>query len=396
MEKFNLTYVKNKKSKADISDFDYESAKTVNNFHKSFYIYEKTPLVDLKNLAKEIGLKSIFVKDESYRFGLNAFKVLGASYAIANYIKDKICLDENNLSFDEITSSETKEKLGKITFATATDGNHGRAVAWTANKLGQKSKVFMPKGSSLERLENIRRENSDANIMEVNYDDCVRLAAKYAEENKGVLIQDTSWEGYTDVPKNIMKGYMTMAYEAYNDFREKGIFPSHIFLQAGVGSMAASVTAFFRNVMKDNPPKIIIVEPNKANCLYRTADANDGKLHFVKGDLDSIMAGLNCGEPVTIGWPILESYADYFLSVDDIFTKIGMRVLANNISDDKKIISGESGAVTSGIVYSLMTDDSLRNYREKIGLDKDSVVFCISTEGDTDKKSYKEIICGEK
>lgn len=396
MEKFNLTYIKNKKSKADISDFDYESAKTVNNFHKSFDIYEKTPLVDLKNLAKEIGLKSFFVKDESYRFGLNAFKVLGASYAIANFIRDKIGLDENTFTFDEITSGETRKKLGHIIFSTATDGNHGRAVAWTANKLGQKSKVFMPKGSSLERLENIRRENSDANIMEVNYDDCVRLAAKFAEENKGVLIQDTSWEGYTDVPKNIMKGYMTMAYEACNDFREKGIFPSHIFLQAGVGSMAASVTAFFRNVMKDNPPKIIIVEPNKANCLYRTADANDGKLHFVKGDLDSIMAGLNCGEPVTIGWPILESYADYFLSVDDIFTKIGMRVLANNISDDKKIISGESGAVTSGIVYSLMTDDSLRNYREKIGLDKDSVVLCISTEGDTDKKSYKEIICGEK
>ncbi|WP_297392382.1 diaminopropionate ammonia-lyase [uncultured Peptoniphilus sp.] len=396
MEKFNLTYVKNKKSKADISDFDYESAKTVNNFHKSFDIYEKTPLVDLKNLAKEIGLKNFFVKDESYRFGLNAFKVLGASYAIANFIREKIGLDENKFTFDEITSGETRKKLGDIIFSTATDGNHGRAVAWTANKLGQKSKVFMPKGSSLERLENIRRENSDANIMEVNYDDCVRLAAKFAEENKGVLIQDTSWEGYTDVPRNIMKGYMTMAYEVYNDFREKGIFPSYIFLQAGVGSMAASVTAFFRNVMKDNPPKIIIVEPNKANCLYRTADANDGKLHFVKGDLDSIMAGLNCGEPVTIGWPILESYADYFLSVDDIFTKIGMRVLANNISDDKKIISGESGAVTSGIVYSLMTDDSLRNYREKIGLDKDSVVLCISTEGDTDKKSYKEIICGEK
>lgn len=396
MEKFNLTYVKNKKSKTDISDFDYESAKTVNNFHKSFDIYEKTPLVDLKNLAKEIGLKSFFVKDESYRFGLNAFKVLGASYAIANFIREKIGLDENKFTFDEITSAETRKKLGHIIFSTATDGNHGRAVAWTANKLGQKSKVFMPKGSSPERLENIIRENSDANIMEVNYDDCVRLAAKFAEENKGVLIQDTSWEGYTDVPKNIMKGYMTMAYEAHNDFREKGIFPSHIFLQAGVGSMAASVTAFFRNVMKDNPPKIIIVEPNKANCLYRTADANDGKLHFVKGDLDSMMAGLNCGEPVTIGWPILESYADYFLSVDDIFTKIGMRVLANNISDDKKIISGESGAVTSGIVYSLMTDDSLRNYREKIGLDKDSVVLCISTEGDTDKKSYKEIICEEK
>lgn len=392
MDKFNLTYIKNKNFNTDISDFDYESAKIVNNFHKSFDSYEITPLVDLKNLSKEIGIEGFFVKDESYRFGLNAFKVLGASYAIANYIKDKIGLDENDLSFDEITSSETKEKLGKITFATATDGNHGRAVAWTANKLGQISKVFMPKGTSLERLENIRRENSDANIMEENYDDCVRLAAKFAEENKGVLIQDTSWEGYIDVPKNIMKGYLTMAFEVYNELKEKDIMPTHIFLQAGVGSMAASITAFFRNVFKDNPPKIIIVEPNKANCLYRTADANDGKLHFVKGDLNSIMAGLNCGEPVTIGWPILENYADYFLSVDDNYTKIGMRLLANPIKNDRKIISGESGAVTSGIVYELMTYDDLKDYREEIGLNKDSVVLCFSTEGDTDKKSYREIV----
>lgn len=392
MDKFNLTYIKNKNFNADISDFSYNSAKIVNNFHRSFDNYEITPLVDLKNLAKEIGLKGFFVKDESYRFALNAFKVLGASYAIANYIKDKIGLDENSFTFDEITSSETREKLGKITFATATDGNHGRAVAWTANKLGQSSKVFMPKGTSLERLENIRRENSDANIMDENYDDCVRLAAKFAEENKGVLIQDTSWEGYIDVPKNIMKGYLTMAFEAYNDLKEKDIIPTHIFLQAGVGSMAASITAFFRNVLKNNPPKIIIVEPNRANCLYRTADANDGKLHFVKGDLNSIMAGLNCGEPVTIGWPILENYADYFLSVDDNYTKIGMRLLANPIKNDRKIISGESGAVTSGIVYALMTDDDLKDYREEIGLNKDSVVLCFSTEGDTDKKSYREIV----
>lgn len=392
MDKFNLTYIKNKNFNADISDFDYKSAKIVNNFHKSFDSYEITPLVDLKNLSKDIGIKGFFVKDESYRFGLNAFKVLGASYAIANYIKDKIGLDENDLSFDEITSSETKEKLGKITFATATDGNHGRAVAWTANKLGQISKGFMPKGTSIERLENIRRENSDANIMEENYDDCVRLAAKFAEENKGVLIQDTSWEGYIDVPKNIMKGYLTMAFEVYNELKEKDIMPTHIFLQAGVGSMAASITAFFRNVLKDNPPKVIIVEPNKANCLYRTADANDGKLHFVKGDLNSIMAGLNCGEPVTIGWPILENYADYFLSVDDNYTKIGMRLLASPIKNDRKIISGESGAVTSGIVYELMTDDDLKDYREAIGLNKDSIVLCFSTEGDTDKKAYREIV----
>lgn len=396
MEDFNLTYIKNKKTGADISDFDIESAKIVNNFHKSFDIYEKTPLVDLKNLAEEIGLRKFFVKDESYRFGLNAFKVLGASYAMAKFIAKEIGIDINKLTFDEIRSETTRKKLENLNFVTATDGNHGRAVAWTANKLHQKSKVFMPKGSSLERLENIRRENSDARIMNYNYDDCVRLAEKYARENRGVLIQDTSWEDYEEIPKNIMKGYMTMALEAYEELKEKDILPSHIFLQAGVGSLATAITGFFRNVMKEEAPKIIIVEANKANCIYKTAKANDGKLHSVKGNFESIMAGLNCGEVVSIGWPILVSYIDYFISVDDFYSAIGMRVLGNTIGNDRKIISGESGAVTSGVVYKLMTDESLKEYKEEIGLDKNSIVLCFSTEGDTDKLSYRKIVWEDK
>lgn len=396
MDKFNLTYIKNKNFNADISDFSYESAKIVNNYHKSFDIYKATPLVDLKNLANELGIKGFFVKDESYRFGLNAFKVLGASYAMAKFIAEKIGMDINKLTFDEITSETTRKKLGNLTFVTATDGNHGRAVAWTANKLHQKSKIFIPKGSSLERLENIRRENSDASIMDYNYDDCVRLAEKYARENRGVLIQDTSWENYEEIPKNIMKGYMTMALEAYEELKEKDMLPSHIFLQAGVGSLATAITGFFRNVMKEEAPKIIIVEANKANCIYKTAKANDGKLHRVKGNLDSIMAGLNCGEVVSIGWPILESYIDYFISVDDFYSAIGMRVLGNTIGNDRKIISGESGAVTSGVVYKLMTDESLKEYKEEIGLDKNSIVLCFSTEGDTDKLSYRKIVWEDK
>ena len=396
MDKFNLTYIKNKNFNADISDFSYESAKIVNNYHKSFDIYKATPLVDLKNLANELGIKGFFVKDESYRFGLNAFKVLGASYAMAKFIAEKIGMDINKLTFDEITSESTRTKLGNLTFVTATDGNHGRAVAWTANKLHQKSKIFMPKGSSLERLENIRRENSDASIMDYNYDDCVRLAEKYARENSGILIQDTSWENYEEIPKNIMKGYMTMALEAYEELKEKDMLPSHIFLQAGVGSLATAITGFFRNVMKEEAPKIIIVEANKANCIYKTAKANDGKLHSVKGNLDSIMAGLNCGEVVSIGWPILEAYIDYFISVDDFYSAIGMRVLGNTIGNDRKIISGESGAVTSGVVYKLMTDESLKEYKEEIGLDKNSIVLCFSTEGDTDKLSYRKIVWEDK
>lgn len=392
MEKFNLTKIEKHYENADISDLGLKTAEIARKFHQSFDMYEVTPLADLKNLSKEIGLKRFFVKDESYRFGLNAFKVLGASFAIANYIADKLGMNIEDLSYEKIKSKEIKEKLGDITFTTATDGNHGRAVAWTARELSQKSKVFMPKGSSIERLENIRKENSDANIMDANYDECVRIAAKYAEDNNGALIQDTSWEGYEKTPRDILKGYMTMALEAYEVLKEKDILPTHIFIQAGVGSLASGVTAFFRNVLKENQPKIIVVEPNKANCLYRTAKANDGKLHIVDGQLDSIMAGLNCGEPVTIGWPILENNVDYFISVDDIYTAAGMRILGNPLGDDRKVISGESGAVTSGVVYKLMTDENLKEYKNTLELDENSVVLCFSTEGDTDKKGYRDIV----
>lgn len=392
MENFNLVKLERKTRDADVSFLNEDVAKKAISFHKSFPQYEETPLVELKNLSKEIGLKNFFVKDESYRFGLNAFKVLGGSYAIGNYIADRLNMDLTDLPYEVMISDKIREQLGEVTFATATDGNHGRGVAWTANQLKQKSKVFMPKGSAQERLDNIRKENADADIYEYNYDECVRLADKYAKENNGIMVQDTSWDGYEDIPRWIMQGYMTMAYEAYNELKAKNQLPTHIFLQAGVGSMASAVTGFFASVMKDNLPVITIVEPNQANCLYKTAKADDGELHFVTGDLDSIMAGLCCGEPVTIGWPILSSYAQYFLSVDDSYSAHGMRLLGNGLGDDTKIISGESGSVTSGVVHKLMTDERLADYKKEIGLDENSVVLCISTEGDTDKEGYRRIV----
>ena len=327
MNKFNLISYKNENTGTDINFLNYNIAEKVFNYHKSFPQYKKTPLVSLSNLAKQSGLKEFYVKDESYRFGLNAFKVLGGSYCIACYIAEKIGVDIESLTYDKLISSEVKNKIGEITFTTATDGNHGRGIAWTANKIGQKANIFMPKGSSKERLDNILKENATANIYNWNYDECVRQAGKYAKENNGVMVQDTSWEGYEKIP--------------------------HIFLQAGVGSFAAAITGFFANVMKNNLPIITIVEPNKANCLYKTAKANDGKLHNVDGDLDSIMAGLCCGEPATIGWPILSTYTNFFISVDDTYAAHGMRLLGNTLNEDKKIISGESGAVTSGVVHPL-------------------------------------------
>ena len=273
---------------------------------------------------------------------------------------------------------------------TATDGNHGRGVAWTAHELGLKAAVYMPKGSAPERLENIRRLGAEAEITSVNYDDTVRFAAECEKKYGWVLVQDTAWEGYEDIPTWIMQGYTTMALETAEQLGDE--IPTHIFLQAGVGAMAGAVTGFFTDYYKEKKPVIVIVEPDKADCIYRTAAANDGTLHIVKGDMDSIMAGLCCGEPCTIGWRMLSRYAEHFVSMPDYVAAKGMRVLGNPVGDDERIISGESGAATCGFLAELLMSRSLCEMRERIGITKESRVLCISTEGDTDRENYRRIV----
>lgn len=378
--------------KTDIQFLNLEEANNVHKFHKSFPQYEPTPLAVLDNLAKELGVSKIFVKDESYRFGLNAFKALGGSFAIGHYLAEKLEMNPAELTYDKLVSSEVKERLGELTFITATDGNHGRGVAWTAKQLQQKSVVYMPKGSSEERLNHIKNEGSDASITDVNYDDTVRLAAQHAEENNWVLVQDTAWENYEEIPKKIMQGYITMAFEAYEQLKESGEKPTHIFIQAGVGSMAAAVQGFFANVYGDDRPITVVVEPDKADCIFKTAEANDGTLHFVKGDMDTIMAGLACGEPSTLGWEILKDYADAFLSCPDNIAAQGMRILAAPIKDDAQVISGESGAVGVGAVSELVRRSKYAQLKEQLQINADSKILFFSTEGDTDAEHFKKVV----
>ena len=373
----------------DISAFSVEEALKARRFHSTFPVYEKTPLVSLEKLAEKTGVKDIYLKDESYRFGLNAFKVLGAGYAIANEIGKRIGKGITELSAESILSKETKEKIGDITFVTATDGNHGRGVAWTANQLGQKSVVYMPKGSALERLENIRKEGASADIMDMNYDDAVRLAQKNAEEKGWIVVQDTAWEGYEDIPRWIMQGYTTMGHEIMEQIPEK---PTHIFLQAGVGSMAGAMTGFFSNLYANDKPVIVIVEPAKADCLYQTAKADDGELHIVTGDMDTIMAGLACGEPCTIGWEVLKGYADAFVRCPEYMAADGMRVLAAPAKGDTAVVAGESGAAAFGAMVNLLLDEELAEYKKMLKLDENSRILCISTEGDTDKENYQNVV----
>ena len=389
-EEFKLVQLQHgTEEKYDINFLNEEEARKVQQFHASFPVYEKTPLAALPDTAAALGLGAMYVKDESYRFGLNAFKVLGGSYAIGNYLAQKLGMDISELPYEKMISDEVREKLGEITFVTATDGNHGRGVAWTANQLKQKAVVYMPKGSAEERLKNIQAEGADASITDLNYDEAVRLANSQAEKNGWVMVQDTAWEGYEDIPTWIMQGYGTMGFEAWGQLSEK---PTHIFLQAGVGSMAGAVTGFFSNVYKEDRPIITIVEPNKADCLFRTAEANDGKLHFVTGDMNTIMAGLACGEPCSIGWNVLHSYADNFISCPDYAAAKGMRILGNPEGKDGKVISGESGAATVGCVAEIMTNPDLAWLKEKLQLDENSKVLFFSTEGDTDKENYKAVV----
>ncbi|MBE5808864.1 MAG: diaminopropionate ammonia-lyase, partial [Clostridiales bacterium] len=252
-------------------DFGLSRAREAQAFHASLPGYAPTPLVRLDGLAKRLGVGRIYVKDESFRFGLNAFKALGGSYAMHRYM-----------------ASHSHED--RPTFVTATDGNHGRGVAWAAGRMGCPAHVYMPEGTAAERLENIRLLGADARILPMSYDDCVRHAARQAEENGWVLLQDTAWDGYRDIPMDIMAGYTTMALEIAEQLQDG--MPTHIFLQAGVGSMAAAVAAFFCDISMGARPRFIVVEPTHADCFYQTALHRDGRLHDAQGPLDSMMAGL--------------------------------------------------------------------------------------------------------
>lgn len=371
-----------------------ENVEQARAFHRSFPQYDLTPLHALPGMAAKLGIGSLYVKDESYRFGLNAFKVLGGSFAIGKYIAKQLGKDIREVGHSYLTSGQFQDSFTPTTFFTATDGNHGRGVAWAARQLGQRCVVHMPKGSAKERYDNIAAEGAAVTIEEVNYDECVRIAAAEAAQTKnGVIVQDTAWEGYEEIPGWIMQGYGTMAAEAAEQLRRCGVLkPSHIFVQAGVGSLAGAVVGYFSGLFPDNPPKFIIMEAQSAACLYKGAVA--GQMQTVGGDLETIMAGLACGEPNILGWEILQNHATVFVSCPDEVAASGMRMLAAPVRGDTPIVSGESGAVGMGLLAAIMKDPACAQLRRTLELDGSSRVLLFSTEGDTDPKQYEKIVWG--
>lgn len=382
-----------------VANMSLDEMKKASDFHKSFPQYTVTPLTRLQSLADYLGLSRIYVKDESYRFGLNAFKVLGGSYAIARYIAEQLGKDVSEVPYSVLTSEKLREEFGQATFFTATDGNHGRGVAWAANKLGQRCVVHMPKGTTPTRRDNIAKENAIVTIEDLNYDECVRLAAREAEQTEhGIMVQDTAWEGYEKIPTWIMQGYGTMALEADRQLEEDGCRPTHIFVQAGVGSLAGAVIGYFSNRFKENPPIMVVVEAGAADCLYRSAMKADGSRVDVTGDMLTIMAGLACGEANTVSWDILRNHASAFVSCPDWVSANGTRIYGAPLPGDTRVISGESGSVPMGLLHTVMTNPDYRDLKEALKLNADSKVMLVSSEGDTDPDRYREItwegLCG--
>ena len=372
------------------AQFDKDVAADTIRFHKSLPGYAPAPLVALQEKAASFEIKGIYCKDESHRFGLNAFKGLGGSYAMFRILCEKLELDYKNVDYRYFQKDDVRKQCSKIHFVTATDGNHGKGVSWAAKLFGCNATVFMPKGSVETRRVAIEEAgNATAEITEFNYDQAVELSWNLALKNDWILIQDTAWEGYEQYPEWIIDGYLTLAAEAVEQLGNN--IPTHVFLQAGVGAMAGGVLEFLLSCYRNDPPVMTIVEPTDAACIYQSVKAGDGQIHTIEGNPSTIMAGLNCGTPCQVTWPAIRDKAAFFCACDDIITEEGMRAYVKPVGSDKAIVAGESGAVTFGLTQRILRDETLRNL---FRINTDSVILLINTEGDTDPEGYRNIVYG--
>lgn len=377
--------------------FRVSAAQQAKQFHSQIEGYAKTSFVRLNGLAKHLGVKEILVKNESERFGLNAFKGLGGSYAMFRILCQKLGLDPTTAKLSDLKTESAQAEIQKTVFVTATDGNHGRGVSWAGGLFGCQVYVYMPSGSVEVRAEAIRKVGpAQVTITEMNYDQTVLFAMEQSKKNGWHLIQDTSWDGYEQIPSWIIQGYLTMASEITDDLEAMDLTPTHLFLQAGVGAMAGGMLSYFADYYGEKKPTTVIVEPSEANCVYLSTKMADGKAHQVEGDPFTIMAGLNCGTPCMITWPVLRDYTEFYVSCPDYVAAHGMRMYNAQTDGDSRIVSGESGAATLGALSMILADKDHNEVRECMGLHEKSVILLINTEGDTDPDNYYEIVAKGK
>ena len=344
-------------------------------FWKTAPIYAASPLVRLDGLASKLGLGALWLKDEGRRFGPGSFKLMGAGYAMARVLG----------------AERWSDALGtqrRVTFYTATDGNHGRAVAWCARRFGRRAVVLMPEGSARDRSEAIAAEGAEVTVTDMGYDDCVRCARALADADPdGVLLQDTTQPGYEDIPLDIMRGYGSIMAELAGQLDET---PTHVILQAGVGSFAGGAASAYTELIPGAKPVFMVCETAAAPCLMRSAAA--GEVRVCSGEIRTIMAGLACGEPCPPGLRSLLARAEIFAALPDEWAAQAMRALARPVGGDEAVTAGESGAAGLGLLLAAMSDPTLGELRSAARLDAHSRVLVVNTETATDRRNYAKIV----
>jgi len=362
---------------------------TITAVHRSLPEYDRTPLVYLPNLATQLGLGSIRVKDESHRFGLKAFKALGATYAVYRHLCEDGPKALADLPPDRFyRDAPALLPPNSITFTTATDGNHGRGVAWVARKLNQPAVIYMPGNSAAARIEAIRSEGAEVIVVDGTYDDAVALCRHEATRHNRQIISDTSWPGYEQIPRWIQAGYVTLFREIHDCL--SGPAPSLILIPGGVGALAATAAWWYRKDPREPSPLLVCVEPEEAACLLESAASPDGTPQTSAGKLDSIMAGLNCGTPSPVAWPFVRQGFDLFLTVPDKTCLEAVRLYYRPLGDDPRLVSGESGAATLAGLLALVKAPA--PIRRRIGLGPDTHALLLNTEGDTDPEAFARLV----
>ena len=346
--------------------------------------YAPTPLVALDTIAKAAGVARLHYKDEASRFGLASFKALGGAYAVMRVLQAELAKRDvaREATSADLIEGRFKDATAKITVCCATDGNHGRSVAWGAQRFGAACVIFVHETVSQGRRDAIAKYGAEIRVVPGNYDDAVREAQKQAEANSWFVVSDTSYPGYTEVPRDVMQGYRLMADEAADQISEA---PTHVFIQGGVGGVAAAVSVQMRARFGAGV-KLIVAEPDKADCLLASAEA--GEPVTVPGDLDTLMAGLACGEPSLLAWQELERGAFAFMSVSDDSAVECMKLLAHQTPP---IVAGESAVAGLAALLLAMQEPYAR---AALGLGPDSRVLLFGTEGATDPEVYDRLVKG--
>ncbi len=352
---------------------------------RSWPDYRPTPLIALAGVARGCGVAAVHYKDESGRFGLGSFKALGGAYAVSRVLEAEARerTGGDHIGLEDLLAGRD-EQVRDVTVTCATDGNHGRSVAWGAQMFGCRCVVYIHATVSEARKRAIEAYGATVVRTAGNYDDSVRQAQVDAQRNGWLVVSDTSYEGYMEVPRYVMQGYALMAEEVLAVLPAP---PTHVFLQAGVGGMAAAVAGHLWEKLGAQRPKIIICEPDRAACLYESARA--GHPVAVSGELDTIMAGLACGEVSRLAWNVLKSAADAFMVMPDALARSCMRLLAAGIEGDPPLVAGESAVVG---LAGLLAVAGREQWRGAVELGPKSRVLLFGTEGDTDPALYQEIV----